>query len=55
MYNWRNLDAKSKQPTFVHFSDDRPFGLAGIWERWKPDDDRMPVILRPTSWSRSHA
>ena len=42
-YDWRKLDAKAKQPTFIHFPDDRPFRLAGLWERWKPDETSEPV------------
>ena len=37
-YEWKKLDEKNKQPTFIHFPDDRIFGFAGLWEQWKPDD-----------------
>jgi putative SOS response-associated peptidase YedK len=42
-YEWKKLDAKSKQPMFIHFPDDRLFAFAGLWERWKPADDVEPV------------
>jgi putative SOS response-associated peptidase YedK len=42
-YEWRRVDAKTKQPMFVRFPDDRPFGLAGVWERWRPDEETEPV------------
>jgi putative SOS response-associated peptidase YedK len=42
-YEWKKVDAKTKQPMFVHFPDDRPFGFAGLWERWRPDADTEPV------------
>ncbi len=28
-----------KQPYRVTFEDDRPFAMAGLWERWEPDDE----------------
>jgi putative SOS response-associated peptidase YedK len=42
-YEWRKLEDGTKQPTFIHFTDDRVFGLAGLWERWRPSDDAVPV------------
>ena len=42
-YEWQKLDAKTKQPMFVHFPDDRVFGFAGLWERWHPGEDVEPV------------
>ena len=38
-YEWRKLDARTKQPMFVHFPDERVFGFAGLWERWRPAGD----------------
>lgn len=32
-YEWKQ-GAKPKQPYLFHFEDDRPFALAGLWERW---------------------
>ena len=32
-YEWRRADGR-KQPYFVGLQGDRPFGLAGLWERW---------------------
>jgi putative SOS response-associated peptidase YedK len=37
-YEWRRADGR-KQPYFVGLKDDRPFGLAGLWERWEKGDD----------------
>ena len=35
-YEW--VATKSgKQPHFIHFSDGRTFGFAGLWERWTAD------------------
>lgn len=32
-YEWKQ-GTKPKQPYLFHFEDDRPFALAGLWERW---------------------
>jgi putative SOS response-associated peptidase YedK len=32
-YEWRKVGAP-KQPHYIRFRDGRPFGLAGLWERW---------------------
>jgi putative SOS response-associated peptidase YedK len=37
-YEWKKLDAKTKQPMYIHFPDDRTFGFAGLWEHWNPQD-----------------
>jgi putative SOS response-associated peptidase YedK len=34
-YEWVERDG-GKQPYRVAFADDRPFALAGLWERWRP-------------------
>ena len=33
-YEWRRTE-RGKQPYFFHMRDDRPFGFAGLWERWE--------------------
>ncbi len=41
-FEWQKLDAKTKQPMFIHFPDDRVFAFAGLWERWKdPTSDTV--------------
>ena len=42
-YEWQKLDGKTKQPMFVRFPDDRVFGFAGIWERWRQQDGDDPL------------
>jgi len=32
-YEWVKTGSV-KQPHFIHFTDDRPFAFAGLWERW---------------------
>ena len=34
-YEWVQED-DAKQPYRVAFADDRPFAMAGLWERWEP-------------------
>lgn len=34
-YEWADL-GDGKRPYRVAFADDRPFALAGLWERWEP-------------------
>lgn len=33
-YEWQKVDGH-KQPFFIRLKDDRPFGVAGLWERWE--------------------
>ena len=33
-YEWQKINGR-KQPYFVGLQSDRPFGLAGLWERWE--------------------
>jgi putative SOS response-associated peptidase YedK len=34
-YEWKKLDAKTKQPYAITMKDRSVFGFAGLWERWK--------------------
>jgi putative SOS response-associated peptidase YedK len=36
-YEWKT-EGRTKQPFFIHFSDDRPFAFAGLWDRWEGPD-----------------
>jgi putative SOS response-associated peptidase YedK len=33
-YEWQRLEGR-KQPFFFRMRDERPFGFAGLWERWE--------------------
>ena len=34
-YEWKKLDAKTKQPYAIVMKERSVFGFAGLWERWK--------------------
>jgi len=37
-YEWTKTgDGGGKRPYRVAYDDDRPFAMAGLWERWEPD------------------
>jgi putative SOS response-associated peptidase YedK len=36
-YEWQKVDGK-KQPYYIRMLDGRPFGFAGMWERWESPD-----------------
>jgi putative SOS response-associated peptidase YedK len=33
-YEWQKSGGKIKQPYYIRMKDNRPFGFAGLWERW---------------------
>jgi putative SOS response-associated peptidase YedK len=37
-YEWKKLDAKTKQPHAIALKNDEPFAFAGLWETWKSKD-----------------
>ncbi len=37
-YEWKKLDAKTKQPYAFLMSDEAPFAFAGLWDAWKEPD-----------------
>jgi putative SOS response-associated peptidase YedK len=39
-YGWQRTGGR-KQPFFFHMQDDRPFGFAGLWDRWKSEDGEL--------------
>jgi len=34
-YEWKKLDAKTREPYAITMKDRSPFAFAGLWERWK--------------------
>jgi putative SOS response-associated peptidase YedK len=40
-YEWKATGPKTKQPYRMHHADDRPFGLAGLWESWTHDGETI--------------
>jgi len=39
-YEWQKTNGR-KQPFFIHMKDDRPFAFAGLWERWRKNDQEI--------------
>lgn len=39
-YEWQRTDGR-KQPFFFHMRDERPFGFAGLWEKWEGEGGRV--------------
>jgi putative SOS response-associated peptidase YedK len=37
-YEWKKLDAKTKQPYAFSMRDGEPFAFAGLWDAWKDPD-----------------
>jgi putative SOS response-associated peptidase YedK len=37
-YEWKRLDAKTKQPYAFQMRDGEPFAFAGLWDAWKEPD-----------------
>ncbi len=52
VYEWRK-EGTSKQPYFIHMKDDRPFALAGLWERWKKSDPPLETCTIVTTSANS--
>ena len=39
-YEWKRLGSKEKQPYNLGMADDSPFAFAGLWERWRDQDNK---------------
>src|SRR5215470_3353607 len=39
-YEWKRLSSKEKQPYNIGLTDDSPFAFAGLWERWRDQDNK---------------
>jgi putative SOS response-associated peptidase YedK len=39
-YEWKKLDAKTKQPYAFGMKNGEPFAFAGVWERWMAPDKK---------------
>ena len=38
-YEWKR-EAKTKQPYYIHLTDNRPFAFAGLWECWNKEGEQ---------------
>jgi putative SOS response-associated peptidase YedK len=43
-YEWQERDRGPKQPYRVTRTDDRPFAMAGLYERWSGGDDPLETV-----------
>ncbi|MDP8242960.1 MAG: SOS response-associated peptidase [Candidatus Hinthialibacter antarcticus] len=43
-YEWKKLDAKTKQPHFIRMKSEEPLLFAGLWERWRREDDELQTF-----------
>jgi putative SOS response-associated peptidase YedK len=37
-YEWKRLDAKTKQPFAIALKSGEPYAFAGLWDRWQPNE-----------------
>ncbi|MFW6078200.1 MAG: SOS response-associated peptidase [Gemmatimonadota bacterium] len=42
-YEWARLEDGGKAPYRIRRRDERPFAFAGLWERWRPDEEGEPI------------
>lgn len=49
-FEWKH-EGKKKQPYFIHFRDDTPVLLAGLWDHWHDDENALETctILTTTA------
>jgi putative SOS response-associated peptidase YedK len=40
-FEWQKTTGKTKQPFYIRLTDEKPFGFAGLWERWHAPDDEV--------------
>lgn len=40
IYEWQRAEDK-KQPYFIRMRDGSPFGFAGLWDRWRNEEDEI--------------
>jgi len=43
-YEWHTQEgSKTKQAYHIGLADESPFAMAGLWERWQPDEGQAPL------------
>lgn len=53
-YEWQKLDGGKKQPYYMTPQDGSSLALAGLWETWGEDDDRLTTFTIITTASAGH-
>jgi putative SOS response-associated peptidase YedK len=46
-YEWKKV-GRQKQPYYIRLRDERPFGMAGLWEAWRGSGESDPALLSCT-------
>jgi putative SOS response-associated peptidase YedK len=47
-YEWRGT-GKGRTPYFFHFPGERPFAIAGLWDRWRKDGANLETCVIVTT------
>jgi putative SOS response-associated peptidase YedK len=42
-YEWKKLDARTKQPYVFRLKTNQPFAFGGVWERWRRPEDGLAL------------
>lgn len=49
-YEWQKLDPKHKQPFAIALASREPYGLAGLWERWRDPQTSSQTNQKTGEW-----
>jgi putative SOS response-associated peptidase YedK len=49
-YEWQKLDPKHKQPFAIALDSREPYGLAGLWERWRDPQAISQANQKASEW-----
>lgn len=53
-YEWKKLDAKTKQPYYITLTSGEPMAMAGLWETWRsPAGETVPSCTVCTTTANS--
>lgn len=44
-FEWKTLDARTKQPYLIRRRDRQPFAFAGIWDRWRSRERAQDSVI----------
>jgi putative SOS response-associated peptidase YedK len=53
-FEWKKIPGqKTKQPMYIHRTDDEPIAFAGLWELWRPKGHDGEYVQDESTWVRS--